>query len=172
MLHAVPVHALLMHTEPTAEAFAQAWGPAAVLRLPPLEQVNRVLLANGMATVVMQGQEQLAQRILVMLRALRDMEVAFLPAAPQGTLTMGRDPRCDLVVDESSVSKRHASLTWNGQDYRVHDDGSRNGTFCNAVRLTAERKLRDGDTIGLGEAQLLFATTPTLFLQLESLRER
>lgn len=165
------VRALLNHTEPTAAAFSRRWGPAALLHLPALEQVDRALLRAGLAaTAVMKGQDQLAQKILLMLRSFREMEVEFLPSAPQGTFTMGRDPACDLMVTDDSVSKHHATVTWDPRGYWVQDDGSRNGTFVNAVRLSGERKLMDGDTIGLGEAQLLFATSPTLFLQLESLR--
>jgi len=62
----------------------------------------------------------------------------------------------DVVISDSEVSRRHASITWEKGKPIIRDLGSTNGTFVNGVRITAPQALRDGDTIGLGKVQLGF----------------
>ena len=70
-----------------------------------------------------------------------------------GTVTrLGRSLSADVEIDDPSVSRRHALIVrQDGQTYLL-DDGSRNGTWHNGVRV--ERAvLADGDTIDLGTAR-------------------
>jgi hypothetical protein len=64
------------------------------------------------------------------------------------SLEIGRDLSCDLVLEDSSVSRRHARVGWNGGGWMLVDVSSRNGTTVNGEPLGTE--LRDGDSIGLG----------------------
>jgi DNA-binding CsgD family transcriptional regulator len=71
-----------------------------------------------------------------------------IPAA--GPCLLGRSARCDLIVDDPSVSRWHAQLSLDGGFVRVADLGSRNGTFVDdePVREAAVapgRRLRFGD---------------------------
>lgn len=68
-------------------------------------------------------------------------------------ITLGRDASSDLRLDperDLDVSTHHAELRRVDGEWRIRDTGSRNGTFVNDERLTAERPLRDGDVIALG----------------------
>ena len=65
------------------------------------------------------------------------------------SLQIGRDPACDLVLKDSSVSRRHALLSWNGGGWRLVDFGSRNGTIVNGEPARGV-ELRDGDRIAIG----------------------
>jgi pSer/pThr/pTyr-binding forkhead associated (FHA) protein len=73
-----------------------------------------------------------------------------------GTVTrLGRSLSADVEIDESSVSRRHALIVrQDGQTYLL-DDGSRNGTWHNGVRVD-RAVLNDGDTIDLGTARLRY----------------
>jgi hypothetical protein len=71
------------------------------------------------------------------------------------TITIGREAGNDVVVSDPQVSRRHASLTWDGRQFIIQDLGSVNGTFVNGVRLTATQVLQSGDFIGLGSTVLL-----------------
>lgn len=70
-------------------------------------------------------------------------------------ITIGREAGNDVAINDPQVSRRHASLTWDGRQFIIQDLGSANGTFVNGVRLTAPRALQPGDVIGLGPTVLL-----------------
>jgi sigma-B regulation protein RsbU (phosphoserine phosphatase) len=62
---------------------------------------------------------------------------------------LGRDPACDVVVPEATVSRRHAELKWDGQELAVDDLGSSGGTFINDVRVQ-HAVVQPGDVLRLG----------------------
>ena len=74
-------------------------------------------------------------------------------------LSIGRDAGNDLVLDESTVSRQHALLTFVDGRWLIEDRGSANGTFVNGLRLPlgAGHPLRHGDRIGVGAATLVFS---------------
>lgn len=57
-------------------------------------------------------------------------------------ITIGRHPDCDIVIDDSVVSRKHASIERKGNDYFVEDFGSLNGTFVNQNRIKANSKVK------------------------------
>lgn len=62
---------------------------------------------------------------------------------------LGRDPACDVVVADGSVSRRHARLERRGAGWAVVDQGSANGTFVDSQRV-AEGDLKAGQELRLG----------------------
>ena len=75
----------------------------------------------------------------------------------QSTIVIGRGATADFVVSNPSVSRRHAMVLQEGDDWFVEDLGSGNGTFLNE-RLIAQRALlTTGDQIRLGSVVLEFA---------------
>lgn len=57
---------------------------------------------------------------------------------------------------DETVSRLHAVLENLGFAWSIRDLGSRNGTFLNGERITAERVLRSGDEVRLGKSRLVF----------------
>jgi pSer/pThr/pTyr-binding forkhead associated (FHA) protein len=77
------------------------------------------------------------------------------PIGIAGALTVGRDPRCGLVLHDATVSRRHATLIRGSPAaLAIRDEGSLNGTWVNDVRLTASRALRAGDRVRIGSSEL------------------
>lgn len=75
-------------------------------------------------------------------------------------LVIGRDPSCDVVVQDRQVSRFHARVTPGAEGVTVEDLGSKNGTNHNGTELTAPVMLQDGDVIGVAFAQqFLFITS-------------
>jgi FHA domain len=74
-------------------------------------------------------------------------------------LSIGRDPENDIVLAKSTVSRRHAVLTFVDGRWRIEDRGSANGTFVNGERVPfgSAHPLRHGDRIGVGAANLVFS---------------
>ena len=71
-------------------------------------------------------------------------------------LLIGRDPRCDLVLDEPKTSRRHAELRLlEGDVLEIRDLGSSNGTFVNGRRLENPQRLSGADTISIGETRIV-----------------
>ncbi len=61
-------------------------------------------------------------------------------------MLVGRAPESDIVLDDDTVSRRHAELLWRGATWVIHDIGSKNGTVLNG-RPIERAQLRAGDFI-------------------------
>jgi len=77
-------------------------------------------------------------------------ESVFVLSRPETTI--GRDATNDLVLDNPVVSRQQAVITARDGGFRIHDLHSTNGTAVNGERV-AERTLRDGDIIRIGDEQ-------------------
>lgn len=67
---------------------------------------------------------------------------------------IGRDPGCDIVVDDPQVSRRHARA-WLWQDgFAIEDLGSTGGTFVNGASLSQATALAPGDVVRVGKTEL------------------
>lgn len=70
---------------------------------------------------------------------------------PEGDTPVGREVSEGLVLPgESTVSRSHAIITRSGDEVRIRDSGSTNGTFVNGARIDAEVALRPGDDVQFG----------------------
>jgi hypothetical protein len=68
-------------------------------------------------------------------------------------IVVGRSQDCDLVLRESSVSGRHARLSWRGDKIHLEDLGSANGTFVDGKRVR-KIEVRPGSEVSFGNAVL------------------
>jgi pSer/pThr/pTyr-binding forkhead associated (FHA) protein len=75
----------------------------------------------------------------------------------QDETTVGRDPKADILLDDSTVSRAHAMFTRSGESFDVIDAGSLNGTYVNRQRVEQAR-LKNGDEIMIGKFRLVFFT--------------
>ena len=66
------------------------------------------------------------------------------------TMDIGRDPQCDIPVDNPIVSWRHARITRAPEGMYVEDLSSRNGTYVGGIRVTGRVLVKPGEEIGLG----------------------
>jgi DNA-binding NtrC family response regulator len=55
---------------------------------------------------------------------------------PAVGVAVGADPTCDVVLRDSAVSRRHATIVPSEGGFQVEDLGSRNGTWLDGVTLT------------------------------------
>ena len=87
--------------------------------------------------------------------AFEDDERVRVVPLQEGWTRIGRSLSAHIRFDDPTVSRRHALIVrQDGQTYLL-DDGSRNGTWHNGIRV--ERAvLHDGDTIDLGTARLRY----------------
>lgn len=74
----------------------------------------------------------------------------------EGSTTIGRHPDSVVVLEFASVSGHHAVIELNETGCFVTDLKSSNGTRVNGVEIE-EAQLNDGDRIGFGDVQAVFA---------------
>jgi Protein of unknown function (DUF3662)/FHA domain len=71
------------------------------------------------------------------------------------SMTIGRLPECDVVVDDAGASRQHAEVRRTDDGFVLSDLGSTNGTLVNGSPIR-EHLLEDGDRITIGETVLEF----------------
>jgi pSer/pThr/pTyr-binding forkhead associated (FHA) protein len=72
-------------------------------------------------------------------------------------MTIGRHRSCTLVIEDQTVSRRHAAIQRRGDEWVIEDLGSKNGTRVNGVPVTGEVVIEPGDVLGFGASVLRFA---------------
>jgi DNA-binding winged helix-turn-helix (wHTH) protein len=79
-------------------------------------------------------------------------------ALSPGDNVIGRDPRCDVWLDHSGVSRRHAQIRVARGEERplLTDLESTNGTFLKGKRVESATPLADGDVIKVGSLSVKF----------------
>ena len=68
---------------------------------------------------------------------------------PGDVTIIGRRRNCNLRIPLDSVSRRHCQLTIEGDQLKIQDLGSRNGTFLNGKQIK-ENPVKAGDLIKIG----------------------
>ncbi|MHB8986014.1 MAG: FhaA domain-containing protein [Eubacteriales bacterium] len=69
---------------------------------------------------------------------------------------IGRSPGCDIVLNDSAISRRHARMDRQGGTYYVDDLDSTNGTSVNGAKIAGSVRLSPGDEITVGTTVFLF----------------
>ncbi|HLL54330.1 MAG TPA: FHA domain-containing protein, partial [Myxococcaceae bacterium] len=72
-------------------------------------------------------------------------------------MVIGRAAENLISIPDTSVSRRHVVLRRNEEGWAASDMGSGNGTLLNGEPMTEETVLRNGDTLVLGDTELVFA---------------
>jgi urease gamma subunit len=74
--------------------------------------------------------------------------------APEGSFDIGRANECNLILDDPSVSRVHATIVNENDTLFLEDRGSRNGCIVNGNRITGRVQLFDGDRITIGHQSI------------------
>lgn len=90
---------------------------------------------------------------LTLLLGRRTMQVYDFK---QPSIIIGRDAGADVLIDNPSVSRRHAEIKLGDQGWVVEDLGSSNGTFLGGAKIQGPRPLGLGDEIGMGKFSIVF----------------
>ena len=89
-------------------------------------------------------------------RAMVITEGKRMPIGPGGAV-IGRSRDCDIVLQDSNVSRRHAEIRPSGGDnWTIADLGSTNGVKVNGRAITSVTPIRAGDEIVVGTVDVRF----------------
>lgn len=97
--------------------------------------------------------ERLAPGRYLVLDAGDDDPVVF--PLTGDVMHIGRSPAAHIVLDDASVSRRHAVLTRRGEETVILDDRSLNGVYVNGERVS-EAALSDQDVVACGRVRLRY----------------
>ncbi len=75
----------------------------------------------------------------------------------QATVTVGRDPACECLLDDPAVSARHARLIYHHNQWWLEDLESTNGTKLNGDKLAIPTVVMSGDQFSCGDTRLTIA---------------
>jgi hypothetical protein len=90
-------------------------------------------------------------------RAIVHVEGKRMVIPPAGAV-IGRSRSCDVVVQDSGVSRRHAEIVPGPGGWTLVDLGSTNGVRLDGRRLEGSAVLRGGERIELGSTEMRFET--------------
>ena len=143
--------------------FVKQVGPFVLLQ----HAAGQVLLAGDAQrrTAVISKGAMIKKSVEIKLE-LASLAVTQLPPMAQGsTLKVGRAPDNDLVLEDPSASKYHATLAWRGGHGELVDLHSMNGTTVNGEVVTPAtiRVLKDGEVLSFGGVQFVYYTAPRIF---------
>jgi hypothetical protein len=74
-----------------------------------------------------------------------------------GETTIGRDTASSIALaDDTTASRRHATVRGENGLFTITDEGSSNGTFVNGTRITGSHPLQPGDEVQIGSTKFRF----------------
>lgn len=74
----------------------------------------------------------------------------------KSNISIGRSPQNDLVIDHPTVSRSHALLYFENDNYFIEDQNSTSGTFLNSKKVSKE-KLSNQSVLTLGKIHINFS---------------
>jgi pSer/pThr/pTyr-binding forkhead associated (FHA) protein len=151
-----------------ADHFEKQLGPFVLVQRPPDVLTQRRAIQLGASRTIALNRNTPKDAMSLLLE-LDDLSITTLPPLDSHeNLSVGRLPDCDVVVDDPSVSKHHATLSWDEvlMQGLVTDLESSNGTQVNGVDAKVPTAVRDGDEVCFGEARFLFMRSKTLHARL------
>jgi pSer/pThr/pTyr-binding forkhead associated (FHA) protein len=79
-------------------------------------------------------------------------------------MTIGRDATCDIQLpDDNSISRYHAVVEFDGEQCRVYDSDSANGTFINEQQVGTEgHPFAIGDALRVGSSMFILKATSAI----------
>ncbi len=114
----------------------------------PSGALRRAAPTAGAALVVLKGPESDLGRHIVI----------------ENAITVGRDPRVELPLDDAQISRRHCRVVRDKTDFLLEDLKSTNGTRLNGKLVHGPQRLRPGDCIALGDCVIKFTAAGDLDL--------
>ena len=144
------------HRNPPESAFCSSCGSALDLkgdRTVTLTAVDPLQEAPGVEDdlVVTVGDLPRGAAVLIVRSGPQSGDRFALSAAET---RLGRHPDSEIMLDDITVSRRHAAIEQTAEGYVVSDAGSLNGTYVNQERI--ERAvLHHGDELQVGKFRLV-----------------
>lgn len=83
----------------------------------------------------------------------------------QAQITIGRDPGCDIPLQDDTISAQHSHLIYHHNQWWLEDLASTNGTRLNNTLITQPTVITSGDEIQCGEAVLTISLSENVIIE-------
>ena len=103
-----------------------------------------------------ESRETVQHRITILLDGEDGIQIPYQLVG--SNLVIGRDPVCDLNLEDSTLSAQHAKLSFRHGHWWVEDLRSTNGTYLNQETVDEPMVLTDGDQLRCGRVRLRIST--------------
>ncbi len=124
-------------------------GPV-VLKRKTKEPTKKLVYDTGHKTLLIQSVE-------LTIKSSRDGPVQTI-SLPEGRSVLGKDPACDIVLNDAFVSARHMALNAVNGRILAEDLGSRNGVFIEGQKISGAQVV-ENQVITIGETQISIRST-------------
>ncbi len=117
------------------------------------KSVAPVAVSASASATILQNEPVRIEAFLVPLSdAAKEFRLSEVRLSQTRVTGVGRQPGVHLLIDQGTVSRRHAEISYANGQYVLHDLGSTNGTFVNDARLPAQSTyiLKQGDQLRFG----------------------
>ena len=117
------------------------------------DQTQAFSLSNSDATLPSIGMQDQREGLaeLTIVRGPSAGERFILDIAE---VTIGRDPKCEVFLNDRTVSRRHAHLSLQGGRAVIEDLGSLNGTWVDGA-IVSQSDLHNGSSIQIGTFKMI-----------------
>ena len=78
--------------------------------------------------------------------------------ADRNTWLIGRESSCDIVLSSSQISRRHAKIICENNQFYIEDCGSALGTFIGNVKISTRENLSGGEIVRIGAYNLILSS--------------
>ena len=114
-------------------------------------QPVKIDASNGIATAPPQPKQKQKRQLSVIRGPQTGVEITL----KDGKLTIGRDPECDIFLNDMTVSRSHAVLEIGNSGCIIRDMNSFNGIWVND-RMVDTCLLKSGDVLQIGAFCLVY----------------
>lgn len=91
---------------------------------------------------------------------LVNMATGYEYTIENGNITIGRSENCDVVIEDITVSRLHATVHFTDEGWVVTDNDSKAGVGLNGYRVHGSEPISDGDTIMVNTHSFMFKDSP------------
>ena len=120
------------------------------------ESFAPVKAANEAEDISDGGESADAQYALYVVKGPQTDEEFYLDSH---RITIGRDPHCDIFLNDMTVSREHAIITVEGDRVNVQDDDSLNGTWVDG-QIVKSADLHPGSLLQIGTFNMVVRRHP------------
>ena len=89
------------------------------------------------------------------LRVVRGPQIEMVYPLAGKKLVIGRNPQCDIFLNDMTVSRQHAVISPAGESFKIEDTNSFNGVWVND-EVVDSAVLKPGDMVQLGVFCLVY----------------